>query len=79
MIDRLVEKMISLIQDISAWTLGQHIRDEMSVDATTLNSLRLSEAFQIVVQDDREQCDSIRIHSTRSELMELKRSLEPLV
>ena len=79
--DRLVERMTSLIQAISAWTLGQRIQDEMSdlLDATTLNSLPLKEAFQVVIQDYRKLRDSIRIHSTRSELVELKRSLEPLM
>ena len=78
--DRLVERMTSLIQAISAWTLGQRIQDEMSdlLDATTLNSLP-QEAFQVVAQDYRKRRDSIRIHSTRSELVELKRSLEPLM
>ena len=79
--DRLVERMTSLIQAISAWTLGQRIQDEMSdlLDATTLNSLPLKAAFQVVVQNYRKLRDSIRIHSTRSELVELKRSLEPLM
>ena len=79
--NRLVERMTSLIQAISAWTLGQRIQDEISdlLDATTLNSLPLKEAFQVVGQDYRKLRDSIRIHSTRSELVELKRSLEPLM
>ena len=73
--------MTSLIQAISAWTLGQRIQDEVSdlLDATTLNSLPLKEVFQVVVQEYRKLRDSIRIHSTRSELVELKRSLEPLM
>ena len=79
--DRFVERMTSLIQAISAWTLGQRIQDEMFdlLDATTLNPLPLKEAFKVVVQDYGKLRDSIRIHSTRSELVKLKIFLEPLM